>query len=319
MTDWRLVVDVGGTNVRFARALKGGRLVDRVEYRVAAYPSFDDALCAYLQRIVTQVPCGSAAIAAAGPVADDEIVLTNLPWRIMREAVSDALGGVSVTLFNDLQAAALSIPNLDDRSLITCISGDGGRDPSAIRLAVNVGTGFGAATLMRIGERWASLPSEPGYMTLAAATVEEFALLSCAGGPLNSVEDAISGPGLMRLYSHFSAADGNAPPGHSDPRHIFERAQTDLAARRTLQVFTAFLARICGDLVLATAAWGGVYLFGSVARGWHTYGDLSLFRGTFVAKEKMASRMVAVPVNLVIDVEAPLVGLGSAESPGRFV
>ena len=158
MTDWRLVVDVGGTNVRFARALKGGRLVDRVEYRVAAYPSFDDALCAYLQRIVTQVPCGSAAVAAAGPVADDEIVLTNLPWRIMREAVSDALGGVSVTLFNDLQAAALSIPNLDDRSLITCISGDGGRDPSAIRLAVNVGTGFGAATLMRIGERWASLP-----------------------------------------------------------------------------------------------------------------------------------------------------------------
>ena len=49
---------------------------------------------------------------------------------------------------------------------------------------------------------------------------------------------------------------------------MFALAAGDAAAARTVEMFTAVLGRIAGDLTLATCAWGGVYLCGSVATAW---------------------------------------------------
>ena len=75
----------------------------------------------------------------------------------------------------------------------------------------------------------------------------------------------LSGQGLARLHARLAGA-------HDVPRRrygtVFARAAGDPAAARAVDMFTAVLGRIAGDLALATCAWGGVYLCGSVAVAW---------------------------------------------------
>ncbi len=47
MTAWRLIADVGGTNVRFGRVFDEDNVVERYSYPVAQFDSFLDALRAY--------------------------------------------------------------------------------------------------------------------------------------------------------------------------------------------------------------------------------------------------------------------------------
>ena len=313
MSRWRLVADVGGTNVRFARARSGGRIEDVVEHESAAYGRFGDALDAYLANSVDGIDsCCGALIGAAGPVGDDEIRLTNGRWSIRREDISRRLGGCPVRLFNDLQAVALSIPVLEPGDLVTVVAGNADTAKATTRLAVNVGTGFGAATLIAGPRGWMSMASEAGHIALAATTAAEFELCQSPHLHLQSIEDVLSGPGLEHLYSHFCQQAGVAPAvRHS--REIFERLDSDTIARRSADMFTVLLARICGDLVLATAAWGGLCLFGSVIQGWHAHADIEAFRRHFAAKGKMSARMATVPVRLVTNHAAPLIGLASQQ------
>ena len=305
MAGWRLVADVGGTHVRFARAVEGGRLVDRTEGDTVRHADFAEALGAYLETVGAAGPCAEASIAAAGPVAGGAVRLTNGTWTIRRDAVSRRLGGVPVHLFNDLQAAALGIPWLEAADLLAVVAPEAPAAEGA-RLAVNVGTGFGAATLVPAPGGWASLAAEPGHMTFGATTEGELALRRDARPPVRSVEDALSGGGLVGLC-RFYAGPGAAAPATS--REILARAADDAAAGRAVEAFTALLGRVAGDLVLAAGAWAGVYLFGGVVEGWHATADTRLFAAHFTDKGKMSARMAAVPVHVVTNEAAPLIGL----------
>ena len=67
---WRLIADVGGTNVRFARVIDEENVVDRCSYLVSRFGSFLDALRAYAEETDGGLSgCSGAAIGAAGPVA----------------------------------------------------------------------------------------------------------------------------------------------------------------------------------------------------------------------------------------------------------
>ena len=82
MSPRRLVADAGGTNVRFAIADESGRL-ERVEsFQAADFPAFKDALSAYGSGAGGLKEISACAIAAAGPVDDGIVKLTNNDWMI---------------------------------------------------------------------------------------------------------------------------------------------------------------------------------------------------------------------------------------------
>jgi glucokinase len=56
------------------------------------------------------------------------------------------------------------------------------------------------------------------------------------------------------------------------------------------------LGAVCGNLVLATGAWGGVYLCGSVVKAWLNAGATVPFHTAMCAKGAMCARMARVPV-----------------------
>jgi glucokinase len=74
-------------------------------------------------------------------------------------------------------------------------------------------------------------------------------------------------------------------------------------------LFTAILGRIAGNLTLATCAWGGVYLCGSVATAWADIADIGRFRDEFTRKGPMHARMLEVPTAVIRRDNAALYGL----------
>ena len=86
-------------------------------------------------------------------------------------------------------------------------------------------------------------------------------------------------------------------------------ADTDTTASETLRVFSMLLGRVAGDLALATAAWGGVYLCGSVVNGWAAAGGTQRFRPAFEAKGPMRGFMEKVYSGILTRDDTPLLGL----------
>lgn len=301
MSPWRLVADIGGTNVRLARSHTCGRLTDVVSHPTGGFASFGDALQHYLAVTGGGEGCTAAAIGAAGPVDGDAVTLTNHgAWTITRTQVTAALAGVPVALVNDLQAVAAALPHL----------GIGDTEPvgapmpeipaGRTMLALNIGTGFGAALATRHAGRWWTEASEAGHMTLGGITDLERELLE----PGATVESFLSGAGIARAYAHL--VGGNDV---HDAAEVLARAALDTNAARVLRVATDVLGRIAGDLVLATGAWGGVHLCGSVATGLLTHADRIRLRTAFANKGPMHERLQRTPMALIRRDNVALYGL----------
>lgn len=297
MTSRRLVADAGGTNVRFAIADAQGNL-DRVKiFQTADFPTFPDAFAAYRSDTGGLRDVDAAAIAAAGPVDGNIVKLTNNEWIVDGAKISALMNGVPVALVNDLEAVAAALPHLTADDLTTLGAVAPVRPERRTMLAVNVGTGFGAASVIRRDGRWYTCPSEAGHMTLGH--IDASAALPAEA----SVEDVLSGSGLTRLYERLA---GGRCQQASD---VFAAAREHGAAADAVTLFTDILGRIAGDLALATCAWGGVYLCGSVATAWAGNADIERFRTEFTRKGPMRPRMLKVPTAVIRRDIAALYGL----------
>ena len=304
MKRWKLIADVGGTNARFARSAGPGDLQDVKKLNVRDFPTFHSALQAYLEGVDCG-QCTGGSISAAGPVNRDEVVLTNAPWRIAADDVGSALGDRPVMLFNDLEAVALALPHLTSDDVRQLGGPLPDLDAKSTRLAVNVGTGLGAAAAVPIGGAWLCMPSEAGHISYAATTADEAKLL----GSIGSVEDLLSGRGIRRLQKELRGTPGAKPHSVPEDPTIFGEPGIDAVSAEALEIFTRILARISGDLVLATSAWGGVFFCGSVARAWSEVADIESFRATFESKGAMTARMRNVGTSLILLSEPALYGL----------
>jgi glucokinase len=301
MTPWRLISDVGGTNVRFARVFDEDHVVERLSYPVVRFRGFLDALRRYTGETGGLAGCCGAAIGAAGPVASGSAKLTNISWIIDDTEVASEIGA-PCTVINDVEAAAYCLPALSPSEFIV-LSGPSPNVETAHRLlAANIGTGFGAAGLIKTPAGWISSPSEAGHMTLSPPA----GLESRMRPRFKTVEAALSGRGLSNLHA---ALSGDAPLLAA--AEICARAASDAKVAATISVFADIVGDVLGNLTLALAAWDGVFLFGSVAKGFAHAADRAAFRKAFENKGPMKAWMERVPLALVEKEDAALYGLAA--------
>ena len=121
-----------------------------------------------------------------------------------------------------------------------------------------------------------------------------------------SVEDVLSGRGLANLHS----ALGNDEAA-LEAADICSRASSDPKCASTLSLFTQIAGDVLGNLALAVTAWDGVFLFGSVAKGFAHVADHVRFREAFEDKGAMVEWMKRIPVVLVEKQDAALFGLAA--------
>jgi len=302
------VCDLGGTHCRIGQYV-AGRLdaASVARFRNADHASFAALMTHYHARAGV-APAERMVIALAAPVIGDVVALTNLDWIIDRHEISRASGVPQVFLINDFEALghALSSPQaLQSRSLQE--APQPGNGP---RLILGAGTGFNCAVRLANGS---VVFCEAGHSSFVAETDLDRALqarISQKHGRCSN-DRVLSGSGLAEIYRTLCDLAGRTPR-HATSQQIVPAAlgRDDDLAVRTCREFARMLGRAAGDLALVFLATGGVYVTGGMAHALQGFmtGSENSFIQAFKAKGRMAGSMEALPVELVLDDNAALLG-----------
>jgi len=308
-----LAADVGGTHARIGLVVgnaTGKRPVSVLHYH--RYSCADWAgLTAMLQDFVEQLagtPYAAVrgqlrhcAIACAGYVLDDAIVNENLPWPVSIREIRDGLGIQRLAVINDFEAVAYATQFIEvgeTRSIIEATQ-------SAVSgpvLVMGPGTGLGSAVLLPRQPRAQVLATEAGQISLAPGNEREIEILRLfrRDRPHVSFEDALSGPGLLKLYRALCELRASSARLLT-PAEITGAALagSDAAAVESLQVFCGLLGSFVGDLVLLYGARGGVYLAGGILPQIQPFLQASSFSERYFNKGVMRAYLQQVPVRLI--------------------
>ena len=315
-----LAGDVGGTKVALAIVERRGdrfRVVREARYSTADFDGLEPVVRRFLAAGGERPE--RACFGVAGPVVDDPVTMTNLDWAIDRERLAKAIGVPRTEIINDVAAAAWGVDALGPDDLAALREGVA-RGPTAGLVAA--GTGLGTAIVTEVGGRPLVLPSEGGHQGFAPRDDVEVELLaflrSRFPGPV-SVERVVSGPGIEEIYAFFLESGREAEPvwlaerlaaGADRSEEISKVALAGEAGicEATMRVFARCYGAAAGDFALAALALRAVYLGGGIAPAilpiLRSRGFLEAFRGEGKPRELLDG----VPVRVVLDQRAPLVG-----------
>ncbi len=293
-----LVADVGGTFARLAVAeLRAGQppqLVGLRRYSCAAFAS----LAAILADFIASAgqPLDNAVVAIAGLLEGDHLVNTNLPWPVSVADTRTQADLRSLALINDFEAVAYAIPHVQADTLVPLNDEPEGssRWPA---LVLGPGTGLGAALRFQGGHQ-PVLASEAGHAALTAGTELELEILRQMQQRWAHVdqERILSGSGLMNLYPCLCGLRGVAPQWNT-PEQLIAAAHLgdDPVAVETLEVFSAWLGSLAGDLAITFGA-RSVYLVGGIPPRIAHFLHAGGFQARFLAKGVMGRVLAQVPV-----------------------
>lgn len=307
MTEPFIAADVGGTHVRMGLARSSGdpahpvTVLEYRKYRCADYPGLTEIFSDFIASL-GDVVVRNGVIASAGYALEDGTVISaNLPWPLSPRDVRDRLGFSALHLVNDFEAVAHAAAYVDASEVLQ-LTGPETPPVSGPTLVVGPGTGFGAAVWIPNGSRAVVLATEAGQAALASNTELEMALVREMLRHRSHVpiEHALSGPGLMNLYTALCALRG-ATPVHVRPGDITAAAiaGADPLAYMSLNVFCALLGSVCGDMALFYGAQGGVYLAGGILPQIRDFLLKSSFVERFLDKAPMREALQRIPVKLV--------------------
>ncbi len=302
-----VVVDIGGTNIRFARLTARGDPGPVVKFATAKFPDFTAALAHFLKLEGGPRPL-RLALSVAGPVCGDEVNLTNRQWQFSIRQLTKDLNLEHLAVVNDLEALARVLPRLSSEDTVPIGDEIGSRSMKAPMAVLCPGTGMGIAGLVPVEQGWRPIATEAGHTSLAPLTGEEMAawrFLRERYGRV-SVERVLSGPGLAELYSALASLEGREA-GAVRPEDIVSLAlngESPLAAK-TLEMFCAWLGDVAGDVALMYVARGGVYLAGDILLAIFEILKRSHFRRRFENKGRATGIVTATPTFL-ISCESPV-------------
>lgn len=302
-----IAADVGGTHARIAlmRAGIGGGAATMLHYRQYVCAEHD-SLSAIVRDFIDAVGADEvehAAIAIAGVLHGDELVNTNLPWRVSLSQMRRALSLSELVLINDFEAMARATPYIDPASAML-LAGPSLAAPPGPTLVIGPGTGLGAALWSPPASRGARatvMATEVGHAALAPGNERELELLRrlLRRWPHVDNERVLSGPGLLNTYLCLCEMDG-VEPRLANPADIAAAAQRgdDAQALEALQIFCAMLGSLVGDLVLTFGA-QAVYLAGGIPAHIKPFLQQSDFVERYLNKGVLRSVLASVPVWLI--------------------
>jgi glucokinase len=311
-----IAADVGGTNARVSvvRADAKGELhvLSWQRYPCADYPSLAAILAEFVEDHPAREGIDCMVIASAGVVLDDEVINSNLPWRIKLAELRNCLHLRELHVVNDFAAAAHGVGRLGaaDTRLLTPGVDAATTGPA---LVVGAGTGLGAAVRIPTGHGVVVLPTEAGMAAFAPGNAREMEILAWLrkqGHRHVCTEQLLSGPGLMNLYRALAELR-SAPETLQTPAQIVQAAQQDEAlALEAVLTFCDVLGSVIGDLAMIASA-QSVYVAGGVVPQLLDFLPRSEFHARLVDKGAMRAVQERIPVRLVENEKLGVLGAAS--------
>lgn len=323
-----LTGDIGGTNARFewvASKSSAPRPLGTV--KTAEFEGPEAAIAQCLSDAGLSAP-KSALLAAAGPITDEGLDLTNCHWVIRPQDFLRRTNISRLQLLNDFEAQALALPFFAASDLLpigeTAKSLPHLDDTVGFSKAVlGPGTGLGVGLMIRAQGKWVPVPGEGGHVDLGPRSAFENEIwphLEPIEGRVSG-EQILSGRGLENLHRAVLLATATDDGLRTAPE-ITERGMADdrSTSARTLNLFCTFLGRVAGDLALVSMAYGGVYLAGGIVKKIAPFVQSSHFRAAFEDKAPHGALMRSMPTWLVEHELPALLGLAHlAQTPDHFL
>jgi glucokinase len=312
-----LAGDVGGTKTLvglFERAAGRPRSLGVFTYPTAAYGSFTEILDAFARDIGRPLVIDAAAAGVAGPIVDARARLTNIDWDVNADEIADFARTSRVKLVNDLEAMAASTDVLAPDEVVVLQEGVPRPDANAVIIAA--GTGLGEAYLHRVAGRLLPLASEGGHADFAARTDREIELLRALRAEYGraEVEHVVSGPGLVDLhrFTHRGRPCDELEQVAPEDRaaavsHAALQARCP-ACMEALSMFVGAYGAEAGNLALRGVAVAGVFVGGGIAPKILPALQDGTFIDAFRAKGAMSEFLTQVPVKVILNSEAGLLG-----------
>lgn len=329
-----LAGDVGGTKTLlglFANAPERPKAIEVGEFVTLDYDGVVPMIREFLKAEGVDAKAISAAtFGVAGAVTDQVARLTNVPWLVDAEAIAQAASLSRVQVLNDLQAMAYSVPVLEPSELEFLQQGVAQAGGNAAVIAA--GTGLGEALLLNVDGRFIPGATEGGHADWGARTPREIELLATLIRVYGrcSVEHVLCGPGLVNIYQFTHDAWGSRTlltPAAFVPARTCEGVgpigdPADLPAaiarsafegrcarcREALEMFIDAYGAEAGNLALRTTATAGVYVGGGIAPKLLPAIRGGRFMDAFRAKEPMSDFVATIPVAVILNPEAGLLG-----------
>lgn len=321
-----LIGDIGGTNMRFSLILtEKGEQQAIATRKVSDFPTIEDAINEAILPLAKFAP-KSLFLAIAGPVASNNIKLTNCNWVVNPEKLIERFQFNEVFIINDFEAQALATVVLPEKYLQPL----GGQNNAAnagtrekTKVIIGAGSGLGIAGLVKINGRYIPIEGEGGHIDYAPQSEEDFALypyLKQLVGRV-SAEELLSGRGLVNIYRALCLQRGKNPDVE-EPEEISSEALIahDRQAFDAVQFFINYLARLAGDFALIFKAEGGVYIGGGILPEMSSLIHTDDFRKNFTNKSPHEKLLEKIPTVIMTHPRAALVGMESyIYQPDRFL
>lgn len=325
-----LAGDIGGTKSNLALMEKTGDRLRPVfihRYPSHEYTRFEDIIEDFLGRgreFLSASPSGkivAAGFGIAGPVIGRGVRVTNLTWGIDADSLERQLGTRHIVLLNDLEATGYSLACLVPEDL--CTLNKGVPAPQATQALLAAGTGLGEAMLMWNGSRYIVAPSEGGHTDFAPRTEREIELLRYLKTmhKFVSFELIVSGRGFLTLHEFLNK--GVRHPSFDEPGVDPAPEITRLGLEgscpvcvETLDFFVTLYGAEAGNLALKALARGGVFVAGGIAPKILPKIQEGAFFQAFCEKEAFQELLSRIPIQIVLNEEAPLLG-AAAEAAER--
>jgi glucokinase len=314
-----LAGDVGGTKCNLALfAEKNGKLefVLRERFASKEFAQFDLIIREFARRAGPHLngdKIQAAGFGVAGPVINNRIHATNLPWIVDADTLANEVGVKSVVLVNDLGATGHSLQHLPPEDF--CVLNAGSPLPGASRALLAAGTGLGEGILFWDGNRYKVVPSEGGHSDFSPRTDQQIELLKFMRHryPQVSWELILSGRGFRTLHE-FIAPSVKHPifeDPDADPAPFITKSGLDRSCPvcvETLDLWTTIYGAEAGNLALKVLALGGVYVAGGIAVKILPKMKDGTFFNAFKDKWHFEKMLLDVPVSIVLNESAPLIG-----------
>lgn len=317
-----LAGDIGGTNSRLAMIELGTgtlalKISEQADFLNREFPSFGAIVAAFRQKTGRRAEV--AALAVAGPVVNNRVTGSNLPWHVDAELLQSQAGFERVVLLNDLLALAYGIHELPSEDLITLQEGKAVAAGNCAVVAA--GTGLGEAGLLWRPGGYAPFPSEGGHADFGpnnAIEAELYLYLRERFGHV-STERVLSGHGLENIYAFLrdtrryqepSSLADELTAAHDRAAVISKHGVTGehRICEVAIEMFISIYGAEAGNVALNLFATGGIFLGGGIAPKLTKGLREPRFLAAFRSKGRMQPLLDAIPVRLITNEHTGLIG-----------
>jgi glucokinase len=315
-----LAGDIGGTKTHLALfSFQNNDLKSEIQktFPSQEYSGLEPVLEEFLAG--GQYSFGHASFGIAGPLVDGKVKAPNLDWIVDPVSIAKTLKLSSVSLLNDLEAAAYGISTLESNEFLVLNEGVVRRPGNKVLIAA--GTGLGETILYDDGRNYHPIASEGGHADFAARDELEIELLRFLIGRYGHVsyERVVSGPALLNIYDFLKERAGFDVPawfrekmaGAEDQSAVLSQAalagEPEIAVK-TLDMFVSAYGAEAGNLALKGKAIGGLYVGGGIAPKVLNKLKDGTFMRAFNDKGRYRELVSSIPVYVVLNEKAALRG-----------